>query len=37
LQHKDKPGAVTVNKWREAYLEDWKQRMDRAQAKKPAQ
>ena len=34
LQHKDKPGAVTVSKWREAYLEDWKQRMDRAQAKK---
>lgn len=36
LQHKDKPGANTVNKWRMDYLEDWKQRMDRAQAKKPA-
>jgi hypothetical protein len=35
LQHKDKPGAVTVNKWRVDYLEDWKQRMDRAQSKKP--
>ena len=35
LQHKDKPGANTVNKWRVDYLEDWKQRMDRAQAKKP--
>ncbi len=34
LQYKDKPGATTVNKWREAYLEDWKLRMDRARAKK---
>lgn len=34
LQYKDKPGAITVNKRREAYLEDWKQRMDRARAKK---
>lgn len=37
LQYKDKPGAVTVNKWRVDYLEDWKQRMDRAQVKKGAE
>lgn len=34
LKHKDKPGAITVNKWRVDYLEDWKLRMDRAQSKK---
>jgi hypothetical protein len=34
LQYKDKPGANTVNKWRGDYLEDWKQRMDRAQGEK---
>lgn len=37
LQYKDKPGAITVNKWRVDYLEDWKLRMYRAQAKKGAE
>ncbi len=26
---RDKPGANTVNRWREAYLRDWQTRMDR--------
>ena len=34
LRTKDKPGAVTVNQWRKDFLEDWKQRMDRAQKPK---
>lgn len=33
LAVKDKRGAVTVNRWRKKFLEDWKQRMDRAQKK----
>jgi len=33
LAVKDKRGAVTVNRWRKDFLEDWKQRMDRAQKK----
>jgi hypothetical protein len=28
-----KPGARTVNRWREAYLRDWQRRMDRAAGK----
>ncbi len=31
LAVKDKWGAVTVNRWRKDFLEDWKHRMDRAQ------
>jgi hypothetical protein len=29
----DRPGAKTVNKWREDYLRDWQGRMDRCQTK----
>jgi hypothetical protein len=25
----NRPGALTVSKWREAYLRDWQERMDR--------
>lgn len=32
LAESDRAGAKTVNKWREAYLRDWQQRMLRAQA-----
>src|SRR5690606_23742909 len=28
----DKPGAKTVNRWREAYLRDWQSRMERLPA-----
>ena len=35
LAVKDKPGAVTVNRWRKDFLSDWRARMDRAQAAKP--
>ncbi len=35
LQFRDKPGANTVNRWREDYLRDWQERMDRALLKKP--
>ena len=31
LVEANRPGAKTVNRWREAYLRDWQQRMDRAQ------
>jgi hypothetical protein len=31
-----KPGARTVNRWREGYLRDWQQRMDRAKSAKSA-
>ena len=34
LSVKDKWGAVTVSQWRQDFLEDWQQRMDRAQSKK---
>ncbi|MBX3179432.1 MAG: DUF1593 domain-containing protein [Candidatus Hydrogenedentes bacterium] len=37
LQHKDKPGAVTVSRWREDFLSDWRDRMDRVRAKKGAE
>jgi hypothetical protein len=30
----DKPGAKTVNRWREDYLRDWAKRMDRCKAAK---
>jgi hypothetical protein len=29
LSFNDRPGAKTVNRWREAYLRDWQRRMDR--------
>lgn len=32
LAYEDKPGAITVNRWRTLYLQDWKERMDRALA-----
>ena len=32
---RDRPGANTVNRWREAYLRDWQQRMDRLIKTKP--
>ncbi|MFO8014035.1 MAG: DUF1593 domain-containing protein [Phycisphaerae bacterium] len=30
LKDRGKPGAKTVNRWREEYLRDWQRRMDRA-------
>lgn len=33
LRTKDKPGAVTVNRWRKDFLSDWMTRMDRAREK----
>ncbi len=33
LKDRGKPGAKTVNRWREDYLRDWQRRMDRARAK----
>lgn len=35
LSFNDKAGAKTVNRWREAYLRDWQQRMDRTTTKSP--
>jgi hypothetical protein len=35
-QFRDKPGANSVNRWREAYLRDWQTRMDRLKTKKQA-
>ena len=29
LKHANRPGAKTVNQWREDYLRDWQLRMDR--------
>ena len=30
------PGAKTVNKWSQQYLDDWQKRMDRCKEKAPA-
>jgi len=35
LAVKDKPGAVTVNRWREDFLSEWRARMDRTLLKRP--
>jgi len=35
LQEADRPGAKTVNKWRQDYLRDWQMRMERCLGPKP--
>lgn len=37
LSFRGKRGANTVNRWREDYLLDWKERMDRLLARRPAE
>ena len=35
LVERGRPGAKTVNKWRQQYLRDWQKRMDRCKDKAP--
>ena len=35
LAFRDKPGAATVSKWRKAFLDDWRERMDRTITQRP--